>query len=324
MPDRPIDEAAIVDSTAALESLYQAPLAEFVSRRSALASRLKRSGHKDVAARIAAAAKPSRAAFLVNQVHWRERAAYDAVLEAGSAARAAQQARLLGDDSDLAVSLRARDTAVTDAVDLAGRIADGDGTPLSDATRAQVRATFEAIAAHGQEGRLPHGQLTTDVELPGLGALAGLVLPAAVPAPVRKFEVVARRSSESTDAGNPPAPDPRRVELEARLAEARQREGDSLERLAEIGRALAASHEVLAQAQAAAEEAGRTLRAAQDAVARGERARDAAEADAARVAAEREAAERELDGPPPDGPPPTADRAPTPGRRARGSRRPRR
>ncbi len=324
MPDRPTDEAAIVDSTAALESLYQAPLAEFVSRRAALVSRLKRSGHKDVAARIAAAAKPSRAAFLVNQVYWRERAAYDAVLEAGSAARAAQQARLLGDDSDLAVSLHARDAAVTAAVDLASRIAREDGTPLSEATRTQVRATVEAIAAHGQEGRLPHGQLTSDVELPGLGALAGLVLPTAIPAPVRKFEVVARRPAESAEAGNSPEPDPRRVELEARLAEALEREAESAERLAEVGRALAASQDVLAQAEAAAEEAGQKLRVAQEAVARGERARDAAQADAARITAEREAAERELGESPPDGPPPTANRAPTPERRARGSRRPRR
>ena len=76
-------------------------------------SQLKRSGHKDVAARIAAATKPSRAAYLVNQVFWRSQPIYDAVLDAGTAARAAQQARLLGDAAtDVGETLRVRDDAV--------------------------------------------------------------------------------------------------------------------------------------------------------------------------------------------------------------------
>ena len=112
MAARPTDDPSFVDSTAALASLYQAPFAEFIARRSALVSQLKRSGHKDVAARIAAAPKPSRAAYLVNQVYWRAQPTYDALLDTGTAARAAQQARLLGDAaSDVGETLRARDLA---------------------------------------------------------------------------------------------------------------------------------------------------------------------------------------------------------------------
>ncbi len=314
MASPPQDDPAIVDSTAALASLYQAPFAEFVARRSALVSQLKRSGHKDVASRIASAAKPTRAAFLVNQVYWRARATYDAVLDTGTAARAAQQARLLGDESDLADTLDARDAAVADAVHRAERIAADEGQPSSDAIRAQVRASFEALAAHGREARLPHGQLTADVELPGLAALAGLVLPESAPPPVRRFEVVARRPASATDPpATPPEPDPRIAELEGRLAEARLRERESAERAVELDRALEASRDVLTTAEAAAEEASRKVRTAQEAVDRGERAHAAAAADAARRVQEREAVERELAAlqeHPPTEPDPARDSAP--------------
>ena len=76
-----------------------------------------------MAASIATAAKPSRAAYLVNQVYWRAQPTYDAVLDTGTAARAAQQARLLGDAaSDVGETLRARDQAVTRAVEQAALV----------------------------------------------------------------------------------------------------------------------------------------------------------------------------------------------------------
>src|SRR6187431_1320591 len=146
MASRTPEEPPFIDSSAALASLYQAPLAEFIARRAALTSQLKRSGHKDVAARIAAASKPSRAAHLVNQVFWRSQATYDAVLDAGTAARAAQQARLLGDTAtDVGGTLRVRDDAVSRAVEQAERVAAEEGQPRSEAILGQVRATFEAL-----------------------------------------------------------------------------------------------------------------------------------------------------------------------------------
>ena len=224
MRERDPAEAGIVDTSAALASLYQAPLGEFVARRTSLVAQLKKSGHKDVAVRLAGATKPSRAAYLVNQVFWRCRDVYDGVLEAGSAARAAQQARLLGDGGrDLGGTLHLRDRAVDDAVAEAERIAATEGLGAGGAVATQVRASFEALAAHGREGRLPHGQLVEDVELPGLGAFAGLVLPAAPePPPTRQFQVVRRTEPPAPPAA--PAPDPRVEAAERRLSEARARE----------------------------------------------------------------------------------------------------
>lgn len=327
MASRPPDDPPFVDSTAALASLYQAPLAEFISRRSTLVSQLKRSGHKDVAARIAAATKPSRAAYLVNQVFWRAQPIYDAVLDAGTAARAAQQARLLGDmATDVGETLRVRDDAVTRAVEQAGRVAAAEGQG-SDAILAQVRATFEALAAHGREARLSHGQLTAEVELPGLAAFAGLILPssAAVPPP-RRFEVVARRVETGGEpTPEPAAPDPRVVEATAHLESLVERHAAAVERVEELRRTTAAAEDVAGNAERAAADAARAASEARHAADRAAASRTAAEQDLTRLVDERAAAEaylRELerDGTQTPTPPP----APGKGSRATTGRRPRR
>lgn len=318
-PRGPAD-TGIVDSSAALASLYQAPFAEFVPRRSALVAQLKKSGHKEVAARLATAAKPSRAAYLLNQVFWRARSTYEGLLDAGSAARAAQQARLLGETGqDLTASLHLRDAAVDSAVAEAERIAAEEGLAASEAITAQVRASFEALAAHGREGRLPHGQLVSDVELPGLAALAGLVLPASA-APSRQFQVVARRAEPAPSA--PAAPDPRVIEAEARVEDLRERERSATERVDELARSVAACRTQVEEAEAALTAATRRLEQARQTVSQGETAHSAALRDLEVVRAARADAESQLgalttspdDNGAPSGGRPTSQR----GRRPRG------
>lgn len=298
MVSRPPQEQSFVDSTATLASLYQSPLAEFTARRAAVVAQLKRSGHKDVAVRIAAAGKPSRAAHLVNQVFWQARAVYDAVLDAGTAARAAQQARLLGDAAiDLNETLRDRDDAVRAAVQAALGVAAVEGQGASDAVSGQLRASFEALAAHGLEGRLAHGHFTTDVALPGMAAFAGLVLPASsdVPNPVRRFEVVARRSepagaSESVAV----APDPRIAEAEASVERLRERRAGASDRVEALRRSTAAAQEVATTAEQAAADAARKAVEARHAVERAEASCRAAELALQRVEQELSGAEAQL------------------------------
>ena len=294
MASRPTEEPPFVDSTAALASLYQAPFAEFVARRTALVSQLKRSGHKDVAARMAAAPKPSRAAYLVNQVYWQARATYDAVLEAGTTARAAQQARLLGDAStDLAETLRRRDEAVRAATSEATRIASRDGQAASGAAEAQVRASFEALAAHGLESRLTHGHLVADVDLPGLAAFAGLILPATPPpTTVRRFEVVSRRPPPEVPAAPTAEPDPLVAQAEALVSDLEQRQASAVERLAELERGAVAARAVAAAAEQAALEAARAAEEARQAVSRAEATQAAVAQDLARVTAQLDEARR--------------------------------
>ena len=316
MATPPPDEQAFVDSTAVLSSLYQAPLAEFVSRRTQLVSQLKRSGHKEVAARIASAAKPSRSAYLLNQVYWRARATYDAVLDAGTAARAAQQARLLGDQStDLNEVIKERDLAIRAAIDQALRVAGAEGQAVSDAVATQLRASFEALAAHGLEARLAHGHLVEDVALPGLGAFAGLILPTTPPvaSPQRRFEVVARRVvPEDEPKPESPPPDPRVLETEALVERLREQQGDVAGRLDELRRGAAAAEEVAGEAERAAAEAARAAAEARQAVQRAVASQAAVEADLARVEAELAAAQARLDElRPPEPPSPPSRSRPT-------------
>lgn len=298
MATHPTDEPPFVDSTAVLSSLYQAPLSEFVARRTQLVSQLKRSGHKEVAARIASAAKPSRAAYLVNQVFWRERAVYDAVLDAGTAARAAQQARLLGDQSgDLNEVIRTRDVAIRTAITRALAVARSEGHAASDSVATQLRASFEALAAHGLEARLPHGYLVEDVALPGLGAFAGLILPSLPPSSdgVRRFEIVARRAApEATSPAELPPLDPRVVETEALVERLRGQRADVAGRLDELRLGAAAAEEVAADAERAAAAAARAATDARQAVERALASRAAVEADLARVDTELDAAQLTL------------------------------
>lgn len=310
MATRSSDDPPFVDSSAALASLYQAPLAEFVARRSALVMQLKRSGHKDVAARIASAGKPSRAAYLVNQVFWRARVVYDGVLEAGTAARAAQQAHLLGDAApDLAATMQLRDGAVRSAVQVAERVASEEGQAASQAIVAQVRGTFEALAAHGLDARMPHGHLDADVSLPGLGALAGLVLPStAMPVPVRRFAVVARRAAPEVEPVSPP--DPRVVEAATIVETLEQRRAAAVERLEDVRRTSAAAADVADAAERAAADASQAAVKARQAAARAAQSAQSAEEDVARRAAELTEAQarlRELEGPPE----PTGTQAPS-------------
>ncbi|BCS32863.1 hypothetical protein TBR22_A20870 [Luteitalea sp. TBR-22] len=271
----------MVDTSAALASLYQGPLAEFITRRRAVVSQLKASGHKDVAARLATAAKPSRAAHLVNQVFWRARPAYDALLDAGMAARAAQQARLLGDgDADLSLTLRLRDQAVQAAVDEALSMASSEAMGIGESLAGPVRASFEALAAHGRDGRLAHGQLVEEVPLPGLQALAGLVLPAGAPPPARRFEIVARQATP--EPAVPRAPDPQRLAAEARLSDAQEREALARERRVELERALEAASGELNDAEREFEAARARLASATQAVEAGRTALDAAAREAER------------------------------------------
>ncbi|MCC6165045.1 MAG: hypothetical protein IT182_16995 [Acidobacteria bacterium] len=318
MADAPPEDASLVDSTALLASLYQGPLRDFVARRASLVSQLKRTGHKDVAARLASSGKPSRVAHLVNRVYWRARDVYEAVLDAGSAARAAQQARLLGNvETALPEVIDRRDEAIRAATDRAVALARNE-MPAADTLRGQVRTSFEALAAHGSDARLPHGHFIDDVALPGLAAFAGLVLPPTPEpdAPVRRFEVVARRATPPTaDAGTPP--DPRLAEAESRAAALREREAAVADRLEALRQGTAAAEDVAVAAERAATDAARVAAEARQAVEKAQASGAAVQADLDAVRAALSDAEtevRQLSGPAAGAGPRPAGSRPTPGR----------
>ena len=73
---------------AAVEALFRAPLKEFVAERTRLAIELKASGDKQAATKLSQLARPSVSAWAVNQLWWRQRRAFEALLQAAQQVKA--------------------------------------------------------------------------------------------------------------------------------------------------------------------------------------------------------------------------------------------
>jgi hypothetical protein len=72
-----------------IDALYQLPLTEFTPARNALATRLRKSGKTGESDEVRSLVKPSIPAWAVNQVYWKNRAAFDRLLSAGDRLRKA-------------------------------------------------------------------------------------------------------------------------------------------------------------------------------------------------------------------------------------------
>jgi hypothetical protein len=219
-------------ATAAAETLYGLPLAEFTESRDALARDLRSEGRRDEAAAVAALRKPVLAAWVVNRLARDE---------------PDEMRRLI----DAAASIRSgRDGAEAGFRDALDRLTAAARTMLEETGRAQgdvlqqVAGTLRAGAASDPE-LLAAGTLTRPLEASGFGAMAGAAPRAAEP----RARSGARRA--------PPRVDRKAVEAARRaLAEARD-EARRLERAAR-----SAEHEA-ERARAAAEAAGGRVAAAE-------------------------------------------------------------
>ena len=174
-----------------IDRLYQGPLAEFVSARTALAKAL---GEDDAAKRVKALQKPAAVAWAVNQVYWHARAVYDRLIKSGGALRAAQISALGGRAADLRGAADAHRKALAAAVTEAQRLAAAAGVnPNQDA----LMQTLEALSLATKAGE-PAGRLTQPIQPAGFEALAGIALRDTAPAPIRA--VSTRASGRSTRA----------------------------------------------------------------------------------------------------------------------------
>jgi hypothetical protein len=242
-----------------LDRLFQAPFAEFVGARNAVAAMLKKSGRVDESARVRGLAKPSYTAWLVNQLYWNARDEFDGFLKAADRVRTAEHALLEGRKAGSHAELvAARAAALEQLMTRAAQRAAEEGTPLSPALGERLKTTLDAIGAYGSgEAKHHRGRLQEDLDPPGFAAFAALAS-GARPAP----------SSARKPSAPPPEP-PRLV----------------------VGRTIGVDHasrQAAADARAALQEALAVAGRAQDAAAvaaEGERkARAAVEAAKARLA----------------------------------------
>jgi chromosome segregation ATPase len=292
-----------------VDALFKLPLAEFTAARNALAAQLKKAGRDAEASAAKALAKPSAAAWAVNQLYWRHRKVFDRLLETGERLRRAHTAQLTGDGARDPVTAR-REVMAELARIAADLLRDGNHNATRDVMR-RVSSTLEALSSYGSlPGAPAAGRLTDDLEPPGFEALAGL-LPASEPRAGRGGQVPMRlpkaaepaakgttRARPVSDLSERRRAEERKRSLAAAKTAVREAERASNAAVKQAERA-AAKHEAAA-ARAAALEAERAevekqlAKAAREAEAAQARAREAAlEADAAAQAAQ--SAERALE-----------------------------
>jgi len=147
-----------------IDHLYQVPLSEFTKARGELA---KASGAN--AADVRRLQKPNLPAWAVNQLYWRERSTYDALVHAAERRRAAQLAALSGKPSDIAHAEAEHTAAKKDALARIRKVLQTAGESVSAATLQALNETLDALPA-GEPGRL-----VRPLKPMGFEALAGLL-----------------------------------------------------------------------------------------------------------------------------------------------------
>ena len=139
----------------ALDRLYGLPLGAFVAERDALAKELRADGKRDEAAAVKALAKPTVAAWAVNQAVRSQPKEARALWKQGDALAQAQQDVLAGKGSgaDLRAALQEERDAVETLVDAARGLMTSAGADLSETTIDRVRATLHAAALDAERAR---------------------------------------------------------------------------------------------------------------------------------------------------------------------------
>ena len=261
-----------------LDHLYQLPLEEFTAARNALA----KSAGKDAGA-IRALSKPPLAAWADNQLYWRDRRTWDALVEAAEQFRRANKAVLAGRSADVRAAGTVHDEAVQDALKATLTILAAGGHPVTDATRQAIANTLRALPADEAPGRL-----TRVLQPGGFEMLAGL----AVAAPAR------RHTKDTKDAKDTKAATAKESKTRAQgkadakaLVQAREAAASADRALTDAEQAVRRHEFEIARATRDEERAGRAVEQARAALAEAKAALAAAEREHGEAASRRKAAE---------------------------------
>lgn len=195
----------------AVQTLYQAAFGDFVAERKRLAMELKTQGDKDGAAQLGKLQRPPVSAWVVNQLWWRKRESFEALL--------ALAARVTASDRDAAKQHR---EALAGLRDDAARILQEQGNAATETTLRRVTTTLSAIAAAGGFAPDAPGMLSADRDPPGFEALGFATSTASAPAPKPAPTTAKDDAAEKAEQ--------RRREAEQRRAEEEERKRRLAER----------------------------------------------------------------------------------------------
>lgn len=268
-----------------IADLYALPLAEFTAARNELAKALRTEGDRAAADEVKALAKPSVAAWAVNQLFHTERKTFDRLMAAAAAQR---QALARGTSSRMADERKR--AALAELLRHAERRLEDAGSRWTPSLRQRVHRTLEALTARPPDVENRPGRLTGDLQPAGFDALLGASI---APAP-------ARPTRRATKAKRPSAAARRRREvalervrvLQSDLAAARRRKSSAAKALAGLERQASAARK---RARAAERRAKKARSAADDlelGVRRAKTALDQAASEVARTEARLEAERR--------------------------------
>jgi hypothetical protein len=291
-----------MDERGALEELFTTTLDAFVETRARLAAALIAAGHKADGQALKKVRRPSPSAWATNQVVRRARAEVDAFLDASARLRGSQgaivagrgdRARYQADTEDLRRATAALTAATRRILEDLGR---ADDRPIIERVVANARAA--ALTEAGRAALLA-GALVADLdgEVDAFGGLltAGLVMPAAPPAPAPPNPARAAGGPSARELETRRREEERARELEA----ARREETEAREAIVASEAALVRAREGLGEARSRAEEAQQAARDAdrarhdaEVALRDAQRAVAAAETRASHATRRREAAEK--------------------------------
>jgi colicin import membrane protein len=258
---------------AEIERLYQLPLGDFTAARNVLA---KGAGKR--AAEVRALVKPPVPAWAINQLYWKRRALYDALIDAAAEMRRAHAAVLSGRAADVRAAGKEHDARVAAALEGALEILVESGQAPTDATRQAIATTLRALPADE-----PAGLLTRTLQPGGFEALAGLSIRGAK-APLAK---------PASKPAPPPPPATRQAVGDSKaLLKAREAAASAARALERAEHAAQREEFERARAAREADKAAKAVAAAKKAVEDAESELRDADAAAASATQKKEAAER--------------------------------
>jgi hypothetical protein len=201
-----------------LDRLYHGPLEEFTPARNELAKALRSDGKSKPAEWVKGLTKPSRAAWLVNQLSVRKSDEIAELLEAGRELRTAQEDMLAGsaDRDRLREAARREQGMVNSLLQTAEAIGREHGVGAQILTK--VGETLQAASSDPEVAEaIEAGRLTREQRAAGVG----LVGPATPAAPKRKG--ARAREKEEKERRERQQRAKRRKEAERKLAQAEKR-----------------------------------------------------------------------------------------------------
>jgi hypothetical protein len=262
----------------AIDQLYGAPLDVFVSERKRLAGDLRKGGEPEAAEQLVKLAKPTAAAWALNNVAREDPAAVEHWLDATSALRsAAEDPGRVGGDA-LRAAMGAQRTATGQLIDVVRDRAQPGGRTLSPAMLDRVRGLLHAATAdQGVAERLRAGRLTEEKE-------------AEVPTPAASSTRPVRSTPTkvSKKPARPAEPDPEAAARAARRADLKRQMTAAREQIRRLRREATRTETAARSAEERREDARRALR-------RSESEARAARESAKEASAAADAAEQELE-----------------------------